>query len=105
MTLTGRPVRHEGYLKSLYRGHVMRNPVRRRLGQGRLHRRGGVHRRPRDPTSISRVLTTGVPCNNLGSGYFDRRTDLTVRHNGSSPASKPSAGTSPWKLAPAGITP
>jgi transposase len=65
-------VRHEGYLKSLYHRHVMRN--------------GGY----RNPAAKSKaiftvahailviswnILATGKPYDDLGSGYFDRRAD------------------------------
>jgi transposase len=65
-------IRHDGYLRSLYRRHVMRN--------------GGYRSRPaRNKAIITvahaiaviiwHVLTTGKPFNDLGADYFDRRLD------------------------------
>jgi transposase len=65
-------VRHEGYLKTLYHRHVMRN--------------GGYRSRAaRNKAIITvahailiiiwHVLATGKPYEELGSDYFDRRTD------------------------------
>jgi len=65
-------VRHDGYLKSLYHRHVMRN---------------GGYRNPAAKGKaiftvahavlviIWNILTTGKPYDDLGSGYFDRRAD------------------------------
>jgi len=65
-------VRHEGYLKSLYHRHVMKN--------------GGYRSRPaRNKAIITvahailvitwHVLATGKPYHELGADYFDRRLD------------------------------
>jgi len=65
-------VRHEGYLKSLYHRHVMRNGgYRSATAKGKAiftvaHAILVI---------IWHVLTSGKPYSDLGSGYFDRRTD------------------------------
>ena len=65
-------VRHEGYLKSLYHRHVMRNGgYRSATAKGRAiftvaHAILVI---------IWHVLATGKPYDDLGSGYFDRRAD------------------------------
>ena len=65
-------VRHDGYLKSLYHRHVTRN---------------GGYRNPvakgKAITTVAHailviiwnILATGCPYQDLGAGYFDRRTD------------------------------
>lgn len=65
-------VRHEGYLKSLYHRHVMRNGgYRSATAKGKAiftvaHAILVI---------IWHVLATGKPYDDLGSGYFDRRAD------------------------------
>jgi transposase len=65
-------VRHEGYLKSLYHRHVMRNGgYRSATAKGKAiftvaHAILVI---------IWNILATGNPYEDLGAGYFDRRTD------------------------------
>jgi transposase len=65
-------VRHEGYLKSLCRRHVMRNGGYRSAtakGKAIFAVAHAVL------VIIWNILATGNPCQDLGAGYFDRRTD------------------------------
>jgi len=65
-------VRHEGYLKSLYHRHVMRNGGYRSATAKGKEIFTVAHA---ILVIIWNVLTTGKPYGDLGSGYFDRRTD------------------------------
>lgn len=63
-------VRHDGYLKSLYDRHVARNGGYRPAARARRSLP-----LPAIRVIVWHVLTTGKPYDDLGSGYFDRRTD------------------------------
>jgi transposase len=65
-------VRHEGYLKSLYHRHVMRNGGYRSATARAKAIFTVAHA---ILVIIWHVLTTGKPYDDLGSGYFDRRAD------------------------------
>jgi transposase len=65
-------VRHEGYLKSLYHRHVIRNGgYRSATAKGKAI----VAVAHAILVIIWNILATGHPYNDLGAGYFDRRTD------------------------------
>jgi len=65
-------VKHEGYLKSLYHRHVMRNGgYRNPIAKGKA-----IYTVAHAILVIIwNVLASGKPYDDLGSGYFDRRTD------------------------------
>jgi transposase len=65
-------VRHDGYLKSLHRRHVMRNGgYRSKIARNKAI----ITVAHAILVIIWHVLTTGKPYNDLGADYFDRRAD------------------------------
>src|SRR6185437_8682715 len=65
-------VRHEGYLKSLYHRHVTRNGgYRSATAKGKAI----VTVAHAILVIIWNILATGIPYDDLGAGYFDRRPD------------------------------
>jgi transposase len=65
-------VRHEGYLRSLYRRHVLRNGGFRSQA---ARNKAIITVAHAVLVIIWHVLTTGKPYDDLGAGYFDRRAD------------------------------
>jgi len=65
-------VKHEGYLKSLYHRHVMRNGGYRSKS---ARNKAIITVAHAVLVIIWHVLAAGKPCNELGAGYFDRRLD------------------------------
>jgi hypothetical protein len=65
-------VRHEGYLKSLYHRHVMRNGGYR---SSSAKNKAIITVAYAILVIIWNVLTTGKPYDDLGADYFDRRAD------------------------------
>jgi len=65
-------VRHDGYLKSLYHRHVTRNGGYRSATAKGKAITTVAHA---IPVIIWNILATGIPYDDLGAGYFDRRPD------------------------------
>ena len=65
-------IRHPGYLKSLYRRHVMRNGGYR---SKTARNKAIITVAHAILVIIWHVLATGTPYDDLGADYFDRRTD------------------------------
>jgi transposase len=65
-------IRHDGYLKSLYRRHVTRNGGYR---SKTARNKAIITVAHAIIVIIWHVLTTGKPYDDLGADYFDRRTD------------------------------